>query len=183
MSPQISLISLTILLGFVACSVQAEEPATQIEEMIVLKVQVLEKRPGQEKPVTLSQPMVQTMINLPVSLNVGGKAKSKFGDQEHSLGMQMGARFAKLEDDKYELKLAMSLGDQRQPEDEPQTEIFFENRLHVRTIMKSGETKKITISPYRWCELTINPSQTEREDFPKVSAVPSTAPGTSPSTR
>lgn len=180
---RVSLIGLPILLSLLACPLPAQDQNTQAKEMVILKIRVMEQRSDQEKPVILSQPMVQTMIDRPVTLNAGGKAKSKFGAQEHSLGMQMGARFAKLEGDKFELKLAMSLGNQSLPEDEPQTEIFFENRLHVRTIMKSGETKKIKISPDRWCELTINPAQDKPEDTPQVSALPSTAPPAIPLSR
>ncbi len=184
MSPRISRIGLPILLSLFACTLQAQDqaPQAQAKEIVTLKIQVMEKRPGREKPVIVSQPMVQTVIDRPVTLIAGGKAKSKFGSQEYSLGLQMRARFAKL-DDKYELKLAMSLGNQSLPENEPQTEIFFENRIHVRTIMKSGETKKITVSPDRWCEVTINPSHDELEETPQVSAVPSTIPATVPLSR
>lgn len=135
------------------CAAEDQPPALQAE-MVVLKVRIQEALPG-TAPKTLAEPTMMTLTGREISLVAGGEIKSKFDDTKHDLGTQITATIEPHKSDTYKLKLNVTLGNLKLPDDEPETELFLQQKLTARTIVEAGKTKKITVSPGRWCEITI----------------------------
>ncbi|PQO48146.1 hypothetical protein [Blastopirellula marina] len=124
------------------------------EEMAIIKVRICEQQPGEKEPLVLSQPMFQTMLGQPASINVGGTAQSKVDQTEHPIGLRLDVDVKRAASG-YAVKLKWLRGQHQQPANDPDTEIFTEEKLTAHTTVKEGKMKKISLSATKWCELTI----------------------------
>lgn len=150
-------IASTVSLAMLASSVSVSICVAQQEELAefaIIQVRICEQRPGREEPVILSQPMLQTMLGTPASINVGGTTQSKFDQTEHPIGLRFDIDVKRVASG-YAVKLELLRGQMHRIDKEPDTEIFTEEKLTCRTTVEAGKMKKISLSPTKWCELTI----------------------------
>lgn len=152
----VSLALLTWSLSGTATFAQQEAPA----EPVMIKIRICEKHPKKKEPVVLTQPMLQTMLGGQVNVRIGKGFDPLPVNAEHLIGLIFEAKIPRRVDKKYELQLKIVQGDQRQVEDDPDTEIFTEEKLSVHTWAEASKIKKIRISPTKWCELTLTDPRT-----------------------
>jgi len=151
----------------------ADEPAPAPQvEMVALKLRVVEALPGQA-PKILANPTLMTVTGREIRLTSGGAMKSKFDDRKHDLGTQITATIEPHKNDHYQLKLQLTLGTLNLPEQEPETELFLEQKLTARTIVEAGKMKKLAASPSRWVEITIEKPTSHPQ--PNVGTIPGTS--------
>lgn len=149
-----TIFTILILLSM-GISAPAEEPSTAPQaEMVSFKLRILEALPGTTAKV-LAEPTIMTVTGREIRFVSGGEFKSKFDDTKHELGTQITATIEPYKSDSYKLKLNVTLGNLKLPEQEPETELFIQQKLTARTIVESGKTKKIAVSPSQWYEITI----------------------------
>ncbi|PQO40880.1 hypothetical protein [Blastopirellula marina] len=152
-------------------------------EPVVIKIRICEQWPGKKEPMVLTEPMLQTMVGGQVWIEIGKHRQPQPDTLEHPIGLKLNAKIERRVNEKYELQLKIVQGAQRQIEDDPETEIFTEEKLSVHTWAERGKMKKISISPIKWCEVTLeDPRQTAAVEQPNnakywrgYTAVPSTA--------
>ncbi|WDI42577.1 hypothetical protein [Bremerella sp. P1] len=176
-----SLILVIVFVVFISGTiVHAQDKSTDIE-MVTLKIRVLEQIPGQEAPRIRSQPMMMSLIDRPLWLDVGSTVESKFDQSQHEVGLKFVAHIKKLDSKKYELQLEWFRGGQTQPKEDPDTEFFVQEKLSARTILQSGKPKNLHVSANRWYELTIfGPGDTPKlssHQTPRPVAIPRTVSG------
>lgn len=167
-----------VLIAIGTQSYAQDKPAAV--EMVTLKFRELEVVSWQKEPLLRSQPMIMSLIDRPLAINVVSTEASKFDESKHDIGMQFVANIGKLEQEKYELKLEWFRGQQLASKDDPDTETFVEEKLFTRTIVKSGEPKILRVSATKWYEITIFgpgklPKQSSR-NMPSPNPVPSAVP-------
>lgn len=153
------------------------------KEAVVLQIEAYELRPADKKPRLVAQPTVLTVLGRPIQMVAGGKAKSKFDQSEHEIGFKLTANISRHGAESYELKVDLTQGNIKQTEEDSETEIFFEEKLHTRTILTSGKTKKFSISPSRWYEVTITSIDDLPDPGPRLQANPSAASTSAPKRR
>lgn len=145
----------TLVLFSAASLTAAEEPSTVTQvEMVSLKIRICEAIPG-STPKILAEPTIMTITGREIRFVSGGEMKSKFDETKHDLGTQISALIEPHQGDTYKLKLQATLGNLKLPEQEPDTELFIQQKLAARMIVESGKTKKIAVSPGRWYEITV----------------------------
>lgn len=164
-------LAILVLLSLANAIAAEDQRAAPQAEMVSFKLRIVEALPG-TSPKTLAEPTMMTVTGREIRLASGGEMKSKFDDSKHDLGTQITATIEPHENETYKLKLNVTLGNLKLPEGEPETELFLEQKLTARTIVEAGKTKKVAISPGRWCEITIE----------KPTANPQSAPSTISST-
>lgn len=147
-------LAILVLLSLANAIAAEDQRAAPQAEMVSFKLRIVEALPG-TSPKTLAEPTMMTVTGREIRLASGGEMKSKFDDSKHDLGTQITATIEPHENETYKLKLNVTLGNLKLPEGEPETELFLEQKLTARTIVEAGKTKKIAISPGRWCEITI----------------------------
>lgn len=156
------------------------EDNTANVEMATLKIRVLEQIPGQEAPLVLSQPMIMSLIDRPLGMDVTHSVDSAFDPSQHDVGLKFVAHIKKHDDKKYELNLQWFRGKQIREAEAPDTEYFVEEKLSARTTLKSGDPKKLRVSATRWYEVTVfGPNETPRptsHNTPRPTPVPRTIP-------
>ena len=145
------------------------------QEGVVLQIEAYELRPADKKPRLVAGPSVMTLLDRPIKMVAGGKQNSKFDQSEHEIGLKLNANITRHGEESYELKLDLTQANVKRTEEDSDMEIFFEEKIHARTILKAGQAKKISISPLRWYELTITPFDDLPAPGPEVQANPSTA--------
>ncbi|WP_144972047.1 hypothetical protein [Bremerella volcania] len=126
------------------------------EEMVELKIRLLEKVAGQDEPLVLAQPRIMSVIDRPFSIKVTPSKQSRLDQSEHEVGLKLVAKVNKLGDQRYELKLEWFRGQPMQPKDQPESEYFREEKLHARTVLQPNVPQKITLSSNRWYEVTLS---------------------------
>lgn len=147
-----------LLVGVLALLASATNISTLAagEEMVELKIRLLEKVAGQDEPLVLSQPQIMSVINRPISMDITPSQQSRFDPAEHEVGLKFTANIKKLNDERYELKLDWFRGQSMQPKDQPESEYFLEEKLHARTVLEPNVPQKITLSSNRWYEVTLS---------------------------
>ncbi len=144
-----------LILLSTAVTAAAEDKSTSTQaEMVSFKLRILEATPG-TKPKTLAEPSIMTVTGREIRFVSGGEMKSKFDETKHELGTQIAAMIEPHKSESYKLKLNVTLGNLKLPDEEPETELFIQQKLTARTIVQAGKTKKIAVSPSRWLEITI----------------------------
>ncbi|WDI42576.1 hypothetical protein [Bremerella sp. P1] len=143
-----------VLLSTTSLATADEQRPTPQAEMVALKIRVLEAMP-ENASKTLAEPTIMTLTCREIRFVSGGEMKSKFDDTKHELGTQITATIEPDKSDTYTVKLSVTLGNLKLPDGEPETELFTQQKLTARTIVLAGKTKKIPVSPSRWCEITI----------------------------
>ncbi|WP_207396516.1 hypothetical protein [Bremerella alba] len=156
----------------IAFPATAAEPAPAPPEMVTFKLSAYEKSDG-PTPKLLASPTIMTVTGREVNFRSAGQVKSKFDASPHDIGTQFTAMIHANGNDKYELKLQATLGNLKAPEQDPDTECFIEQKLTLRTIVNSGVTKRINVSPGRWYSITIEKAT------PNAQPGAGTIPGTS----
>lgn len=136
----------------------AAEPMPLPAEMVTFKLTAYEKTDG-PNPKVLASPTIMTVTGREVTFQSAGQVKSKFDASPHDIGTQFTAAINSQGNNKYELKLKATLGNVKVPEQDPDTECFIEQKLTLRTVIESGTTKRIQVSPGRWYEVTVGNSK------------------------
>ncbi len=150
----------------------AAEPMPLPAEMVTFKLTAYEKTDG-PNPKVLASPTIMTVTGREVTFQSAGQVKSKFDASPHDIGTQFTAAINSQGNNKYELKLKATLGNVKVPEQDPDTECFIEQKLTLRTVIESGTTKRVHVSPGRWVAITIEKATPNTQ--PGVSTIPGTS--------
>ncbi|MFN3153348.1 hypothetical protein [Bremerella sp.] len=161
MKPSFPITFTTLVFLSLASLTVAEEPSTVTHvEMVSLKIRICEAT-ADGKPKVLAEPTIMTITGREIRFVSGGEMKSKFDETKHDLGTQISALIEPHQGGTYKLKLQSTLGNLKLPEQEPETELFIQQKLTARTIVEPGKTKKIAVSPGCWYEITVEKPTTQ----------------------
>ena len=121
---------------------------------VLLSIKVFEQ-PTRSKPGTvLTNPTIVSIIGRPFSVNAGGGTiKPKSSDDDLFFGTRSSGVVNEAADGKFRIAVKVELGKIVPQPDDAETGLVQTDALDIRTVVRAGETKRIKVSPTRWCEL------------------------------
>lgn len=123
------------------------------EQHLSLTTSIYHQPAGKGKPAWRNSPTMHLVAGRHGQFVSGGEMKSQFDENVHEIGIRMNAIAKKIDDQTYLLSLELTQGNLRVKSSVPNTEVLHDDTTKLRTILKSGEKKKIEVSPTSWLEL------------------------------
>ncbi|RCS42146.1 hypothetical protein DTL42_20155 [Bremerella cremea] len=133
-----------------------EAPAEQPpQQPFVLTIRVLEQRDVGQKPVCVSAPSISAYPNRPFAFVSGGEIPSKFDDSLYLIGTRVEGVVKLRKDGQFQLEAQYTLGQQRPLPAATESEIFHNETVHFKTVLKDRESRTLQVSATRSYALKI----------------------------
>ena len=124
---------------------------------MVISIKVCDKAVQGSKPRILAEPTIATIPGCAFSFESGGSVKANAGDDDFDIGTRVNGKFERTGTGTVRLALKIRIGLIVPQEDDPKTELVRTETVEIRTVLRPGETKRLTCSASQWCEVTVDP--------------------------